>query len=231
MAEAATPERVVKKRRRGDAHSINDNWQDDRYSSPSLRVHTSPTNPNNLQPRTLDQLKKTWVSRHRQGCDLNTAQRERQFDYLEVNELFVDRSKLLPGKAAKRREAFALFYYQFFGSPSRDKWAKCVAYIAQILQVPDGSRDSIYRVFEDCEYAEHNDGSYSSSANASNSGRHRLIVDGTEEANIIYAVLEQGLGTEEATFVVNAYFTRKASRVCGVRAGAGTKCVTGSRLA
>ena len=92
MAEAATPERVAKKRRRGDAHSINDNWQDEGYSSPSLRVHTSPTNPNNLQPRTLDQLKKTWVSRHRQGCDLNTAQRERQFDYLEVNELFVDRS-------------------------------------------------------------------------------------------------------------------------------------------
>ncbi len=43
---------------------------------------------------------------------------------------------------------------------------KAVAYIVSILQVPDGSRDAIYRVFEDCEDA----ASYSSSANGSNSG-------------------------------------------------------------
>ena len=92
--------------------------------------------------------------------------------------------------ADKRRESFAFFYYQNLGSPSRDKWPKAVAYIARILQVPDGSRDAIYRVFEDCEDA----ASYSGSANGSDSGRHRLIVDGTPEANIIYDILEQGAG-------------------------------------
>jgi hypothetical protein len=209
MAEPVTPERETKKRRRGALADLQENSRDAKCARSSLKTHTSPTNPNNLQPRTLDQMKKTWVSRHRQGCNLSTAHREIQFDYLEDNELFEDRSKLLPGMAAKRRETFALFYYQYFGSPSRDKWAKCVAYIARILLVPDGSRDSIYRVFEDCEYAESNDASYSSSSNASKAGRHRLIVDGTEEANIIYAILEQGLGSTAATFVVNAYFTRK----------------------
>ena len=57
-------------------------------------------------------------------------------------------------------------------------------------------------MFEDCEEA----ASYSSSAN---SGRHRLIVDGTPEANIIYDILEQGLGSTAATWVVSVYFTRK----------------------
>ena len=218
MVEAATPERLTKKRRRSDVSSLADTWKDERYSSPSLRAHTSPKNPNNLQPRTLDQMKKTWVSRHRQGCDLSIAHREIQYDYLEDSEIFDCRLKLLPGMAAKRRETFALFYYQYFGSPSRDKWSKCVAYLARILQMSEGSRDSIYRVFEDCEFAESNDTSYSSSANASRSGRHPLIVDGTPEAQIIYDIIEQGLGSTAATFVANAYFIRNGANTVSLHA-------------
>ena len=74
--------------------------------------------------------------------------------------------------------------------------------------MPHGSRDAIYRVFEDCEEAESNNVSYSSSANAHNSGRHRLIIHGTTEANLIYNIMEQGLGSTAATFVVNAYLIR-----------------------
>ena len=111
--------------------------------------------------------------------------------------------------AAKRRETFALFYYEYFGRPPREKWSRCVSYIANLLQVAPGSRDAIFRVFEDCECAEANEEVYSSSTNVSNSGRQRLIVDKTPEAKIIYDIIEQGLGSTSATFVVNAYFARK----------------------
>jgi hypothetical protein len=52
---------------------------------------------------------------------------------------------------------------------------------------------------------------YSSSANAIKSGRHRKIQDGTPEAKIVYDIIEQGLGSTSATFVLNAYFTRQGS--------------------
>ena len=110
--------------------------------------------------------------------------------------------------ANKRREAFAFFYTQVFSSPDRERWPTVVSYLAQIFHVPNGSRDAIYRVFEDCEEAESNNVSYSSSANAHNSGRHRLIIHGTTEANLIYNIMEQGLGSTAATFVVNAYLIR-----------------------
>ena len=213
MAEPSTlpREHETKKRRRGALNDLRDNWRDERSSKPSLLAHTSPKNPNNLMPRSLADEKRTWVSRHRQGVNLSIRQREAQFDYLQGIELFVDQAALLPGMAAKRRETFALFYYQFLGSPPREKWSKCVSYIAQLLHVAPGSRDTIYRVFEDCEHAEKNENVYSSSANAIKSGRHRKIQNGTPEAKIVYDIIEQGLGSTSPTFVLNAYFTRQGS--------------------
>ena len=115
MAEA-TPERPKQKRRRSALDNLRDNSVDERYSKQSLKADSSPTNPNNLQPRTLAQMKATFVSRFRQGITLSINQREAQFDFLE-EPAGVDRTKLLPGMANKRREAFAFFYTQVFASP------------------------------------------------------------------------------------------------------------------
>jgi hypothetical protein len=90
-------------------------------------------------------MKRTWVSRHRQGVNLSQQQGEAQYDYLEDSDLFVDQAGLLPGMAAKRRDTFALFYDHYFGSPPRDKWTACVSYIAQLLKVAPGRRDTIVR--------------------------------------------------------------------------------------
>ena len=119
---------------------------------------------------------------------------------------------------AKRRDAFAPFYYQYFGSPPREKWSKAVSYIAHLLKLPPGSRDAIYRVFEDCEHAENNNEVYSSSANAHKSGRKKLIVHGTPEADIIFNIIEKGLGSTAATWVVNAYFTRRGEDIVSLQA-------------
>lgn len=179
--ELCTPARDTKRRRRGAMADLQPNWQDERYSKSTILQDTSPQNPNNLQPRSIDKIKASWVARHRQGVNLNTRQREAQYDYLEDTQLFVDQAKLLPGMAAKRRETFALFYFQIFGSPPREKWSRCVSFLAQLLKVPDGSRDAIYRVFEDCEHAGAKKELFSSSSNAHNSGRKKLIQHGTPE--------------------------------------------------
>ena len=118
-----------------------------------------------------------------------------------------------------RRESIAYVFTHILRAPAENEWKDrdgTISYIQNLLQIPQGSCNTIQKVLHNVVYCSVADVPYDSSIDGRiNLGNSSAIKDGSIELQILADALEAGKSMDEATLLVNEHRFEDGSQPVG----------------